>query len=128
MVQQRVDESALLMARSGVHYHAGGFIDHHHVVVFVEDMEWKFLRHRMQGGQRPRRDVHLFATAQRMGCPDHFAVQTHAFFLDPALQAGTAVCRQALMEEPIETLARVRRFHFKSDAHGRVPYSIVLER
>ena len=44
MVQQRVDQSVFGVSRSGMHRHAGRFVDDDQVVVFEKNLEWNRLR------------------------------------------------------------------------------------
>ena len=43
MIKQRIEQSAIRITRSWVYHHAGGFINHHHGIVFIDDIQGDIL-------------------------------------------------------------------------------------
>ena len=63
VVQERVDEGAVGVARGGMDDHAGGLVDDHEVRVVVEDFEWQRLGPRHRRGGRGDHDAYDIAVA-----------------------------------------------------------------
>ncbi len=48
VMREGVDERALVVAVAGMDHHAGGFVDHEHVVIFIDDLQRNLLRDDLQ--------------------------------------------------------------------------------
>jgi hypothetical protein len=83
VMQQRIDESAVRVARACVDHHAGGLVNHYYVVIEIEDFEWEFFGLGMEGREVGGRDRDGVAGPQEMRGAGGSGVHAHPVFLNP---------------------------------------------
>ena len=96
MVQQGVEQGAILMPGRRMHHQAGGLVDHQQCVVFIDDIQLDVFRlpvtlHFPLGIQ-----FQQFAAVEDIPWPNLLAVHQQAAILDPALQPGTGMAGEQL--------------------------------
>ena len=115
MMEQRVHQRVLLVARTRVHDEPGGFVDDKEIVVFVENLEWDFLRLRAARGERRLDQPNDIARVDGLARTRRPASPGHGAALDPFLQTRARKLRERLCEEAIEAHAVVRPGDFELD-------------
>jgi len=79
--------------------HAGGLVDGHHVVVFVQDLQRQRFRLGFERRQRLRFHFDGLVALQQIGGLHRRAIGAHAPAANPTLQARAAVKRHMVPEE-----------------------------
>ena len=110
-VEQGVDQGAGMDACSGVDDHAGGLVYGDAGAVFIKHGERDIFGDGFERCQRGGLDVDSVVTPDLMGGLFHLPVDCDPGILDPGLEAGTTVLRQAFMEKRVQPLTFLRRNH-----------------
>ena len=111
MVQQRVDQRALLVPGGRMYDHAGRLVEDKQVVVFEQYVQRDLLRSGGGGlGFRPV-DFDLFPGARRMRGFDRFAIQANVTLLDQPLNRAARDRRESRAQEGIQPFVRQRLLH-----------------
>jgi hypothetical protein len=107
VVQQRVDERAVGVARSGVNHEAGGLVEDDQMVVLEQDLQGNRLglgAHRL-GRRRVNQDLRAIHS---LGFPgNHLAGLLYPALLDPALERASREFRAAPSQDAIDALSGV---------------------
>ena len=109
VVRQGVDERALVVAVAGMDHHAGGLVDHEHVVVLVDDVQRDFLRDDLQ----PTAPVGHHEA-------DHVAGPDDVVGLDGRLPHPHVAFLEGLLDAVAGSVLEVGG-HVFVDPHGRLP-------
>src|SRR5690242_9913398 len=115
-MQQRVDERASRMASSCMYDHACGLVHSNHIVVLVEDFEWKVFGFRFEGREIGGRDRNDLATSQYIRGAHGLVVDENTIAFDPRLEPGAAELRQALAQKSVKPFAGIACFD--GNGHG----------
>lgn len=88
MAQKRIDQSTARASRSGVHHETRGLVDHHEMIVLVNDTQGDVLGDQMCFGGHIHPDLESFALAHaRLGIQDRRATAKHRALDDEPRQA-----------------------------------------
>ena len=109
-MQESVDQGAsspgLIFARTGMHAHAGRFVDDSEVVVLVHDIEGNVFGKRLERRKlHPPRDDNILVAVQTQGWFGRDAVHQDLALLDQLLHAHAADISQLGDQPMVETLA-----------------------
>ena len=96
---------------SRVHHHARGFVDHHDVLIFVEQFDGDCFRGGVQARPLEYFDFDSFARGDAVGRSRRFPGDPHAPLLDQFLHARTAQLREVHYQVAVEA----RTFVFRLD-------------
>ena len=112
VVQQRIEQGAVLVAGGGVNHQAGRLVDDQDMVIFIDDVQLDVLGDPFTLGLQ--RDVQFQARAgvDNVARTQHGAIDLETAVLDPASQAGTGVIGEELGGDLVETLTTEVERHF----------------
>ena len=88
MVQQRVDQGVLRMARARMHDQSRRFVEHEQILVFVKNIQGHFLGGCLRGRRLRPLDVDQFSLARMMRRLDDPAIDTNMPLGQQALNGG----------------------------------------
>lgn len=111
VVSQCAGERTGPMAFGGMDHHAGGFVDHHHRIVFVEDVDRDRFRNRTVIGRWWKIDLHRLPGLHLETWLDRLSIQPDASFMQNLPQEDTAVAVALKGEEQIDPLPRLFGLH-----------------
>jgi hypothetical protein len=118
MVEQRIDQCAGEMSRSGVHHHVGGFVDHQQVLVFVENGQGNVLGQHLAGnGLRPA-DLDAVTHPRVVGGLRLGTVHEHGPLGDQLLEAPPRRLRKTLREIAVQSQAGAALCDLDIDGFG----------
>ncbi len=121
MMQECVDKGPLKMSWSRMDYHAGGFVDHGQIVVFVEDVEGNVFGRRLGDFRGTAEKFDLlppFEDQARLGLD--LAVDPHEAVFDELLHLRTAIIRVPYHHHMVEPLGVHRvslKLNLRLDQH-----------
>ena len=104
VMEEGVDEGAILAAGTSVDRHAGGLVDCDEVRVLIEDVEREILGSGAEGAELEWLHFHEFPAPEQVRGLANGAVNGDAALLDPLLQAAAAVAGIAFLEIDVEAL------------------------
>jgi hypothetical protein len=119
-MQERVDQCSGMDSRAGMHDHAGGLVDGHHVRIFVEDGERDLLGCGMERGRIGRLDVNDIHRPDGIRRTGRIPVNAHVALLDPTLHTGAADLWKALVHRVIQPFARILLIQLDSQAASSI--------
>ncbi len=105
MVEQGIQQGAVLMAGSRMDHQAGGLVNHQDVLVLVDDFQLDVLCEPLALGFLLGLQDQLRAAVDDVARAQHGAVDGQATVLDPAGQTGAGVFGKKLGGDLVETLA-----------------------
>ncbi len=118
VMQQRIEQCAVGVARSGVHDQPGGLVDHQNLIILVNDLERYVLRYPFAlrlllcTQFEHRTSVHGIAGAQ------HSAVHGQQTILDPGGETRARMFGKELRRDLIETLPAKVEWHLGAELDG----------
>jgi hypothetical protein len=119
-VVQRIHQRVLLIARAGMHDHAGRLVDHEQIVVFEKDRERNHLRRGVDLLHGWNLQLHDVASAHDLPRARLRRVQPNEAALDQRLESRTRKIGQLQREEAVQPQPRAFAADLQLD-HGRSP-------
>ncbi|MOA16144.1 hypothetical protein D3C78_1363390 [compost metagenome] len=104
MVQQRVEQGAISVARSRVDHQPGGLVDHQDVVVFIDDIQLDVLGHPLALGFLLGLKGQQRAAVDDIARTQDGAIDRQAPLLDPGGKARARVLSEQLGGDLVEAL------------------------
>ena len=102
MMEEGVDQGVLVMADGRMHHDAGRFVEHKHVGILVEDLQWNVLRQRFGSLRFGKEDADLFPTRRAVRRFDDAAVDGHVPVIDQALHDAARHGRELLAQKGVQ--------------------------
>ena len=112
-VHQSVDQRAAVVARSRVHHHSLGLIDHEQVRVLIDDIEGDILRRDIHGLRVVDQDGDTVADGGLVVLLDRLLPYRHHAVVDQLCRGRSAQIVDMIGEVLVDTNALIRRFYGK---------------